>query len=271
MHEPNADTHRSMTRRDAIARATTAVTLAVTTGLPSLAAACGSGSTGSTEPAANGRLQARPGQPNGTVQPGLIPLGLVAGRDGFLYVPTAYRSDTPAPLALLLHGAGGSAQRMIETHRGAADVSGLLLLAPFSRAATWDAIYEGYGTDILFIDGALAWAFARCAVDPARVSVMGFSDGATYALGVGRINGDLFGRVAALSPGYLLPARAVGKPKVFITHGTQDQVLPIDVASRRIVPSLRGAGYDVEYHEFLGGHTITAELLTAATNWVSTK
>jgi phospholipase/carboxylesterase len=99
---------------------------------------------------------------------------------------------------------------------------------------------------------------------------MGFSDGATYSLGIGRINGDLFRRVAALSPGYLLPAKTLGTPKVFITHGTQDQVLPIESASRRIVPSLRGAGYDVEYHEFAGGHTVTADLLSAAMAWVST-
>src|SRR5687767_5893606 len=137
MHDPNADRHRSMSRREAVARVTTGVTLAVATGLPSLAAACGSDSAGSTNPAANGRLKSRPGQPNGTVQPGLNPLGLVTGRDGFLHVPPGYRSDTPAPLALLLHGAGGSAQRMIETYSGAADARGLLLLAPFSRAATW--------------------------------------------------------------------------------------------------------------------------------------
>jgi predicted esterase len=38
------------------------------------------------------------------------------------------------------------------------------------------------------------------AIDPARVAIGGFSDGATYALSLGLINGDLFKRVAPSHP-----------------------------------------------------------------------
>src|SRR3546814_11208060 len=42
-----------------------------------------------------------------------------------------------------------------------------------------------YGKDLKAIDAALADLFPKVAVDPARVGIMGFSDGAAYALSVG--------------------------------------------------------------------------------------
>jgi predicted esterase len=59
-----------------------------------------------------------------------------------------------------------------------------------------------------------------------------------------------------------------GKPKVFITHGTRDTILPIDQTSRQIVPALKQAGYDVQYTEFDGGHQFTP-LLSEAVTWLS--
>ena len=49
-----------------------------------------------------------------------------------------------------------------------------------------------YGSDIAFIDRALAQIFNRNAIDPSKVAIAGFSDGASYALSVGLTNGDLF-------------------------------------------------------------------------------
>jgi phospholipase/carboxylesterase len=53
---------------------------------------------------------------------------------------------------------------------------------------------------------------------------------------VGITNGDLFTHVIAFSPGFLAPARQEGAPRLFISHGIHDTVLPIDRCSRRIVP-----------------------------------
>ena len=44
------------------------------------------------------------------VRRGLQPLGLDAARDALLYVPAHYRDERPAPLVVLLHGAGGNAE-----------------------------------------------------------------------------------------------------------------------------------------------------------------
>jgi len=61
--------------------------------------------------AARGRLLARPTQRIEEAMPtGLHPLGLNGTRDGLLYVPESYQPDRPAPLVLMLHGAGGTAR-----------------------------------------------------------------------------------------------------------------------------------------------------------------
>jgi phospholipase/carboxylesterase len=115
-------------------------------------------------------------------------------------------------------------------------------------------IRGGYGPDVAFLDEALAAVFARFAVG--SVAVSGFSDGASYALSIGLANGDLFGHVLAWSPGFMAPPDLAGRPRVFVSHGTGDRVLPIDRCSRRLVPSLRADGYDVAYEEFDGGHAV---------------
>jgi phospholipase/carboxylesterase len=219
----------------------------------------------------DGRLQSRPRQATGSIATGLRKLGVGGGRDGLLYVPTSYRSGTPAPLAVLFHGAGRASNELVEPMRDAADEVGLVLVAPDSRSATWDATYGSFGPDTDYLDAALARVFTNVVIDAARIRVAGFSDGASYALSIGRINGDLFSRIAAFSPGFVAPGTPRGKPKVFIAHGTQDTILPIDATSRRIVPSLRSQGYDVEYHEFDGPHAIALDLLRSATTWLAAR
>ena len=214
-----------------------------------------------------GRLIARPGIPTAHVKPGKSALGIGEGRDGFLYVPRGYRRDPAAPLVLLLHGAGGNAQHGLAPLLNLADEAGLILVAPDSRRQTWDVILGGYGPDVAFIDRALAHVFAHCSVDPAHVAVGGFSDGASYAVSLGVTNGDLFTHVLAFSPGFAAPAAQRGSPKLFVSHGTHDTVLPIDPCSRRLVPTLRRAGYTVEYREFEGGHTVPPAVATDAVQW----
>ncbi len=184
-----------------------------------------------------------------------------------LYVPSGYQAATPAPLVLSLHGAGGDAEGSLHPLQPPADDGGFLLLAVASRGRTWDAIRGGFGPDVAFVDQALAWTFQRYAVEPVYVAVAGFSDGASYALSLGLANGDLFGRVLAFSPGFVAPGTRHGHPRVFVAHGTADAVLPIDQCSRRIVPRLRQATYDVTYQEFAGPHTVPPEIAGVGVAW----
>jgi phospholipase/carboxylesterase len=240
-----------------------------TSAVTAIAAACDAGGVkDALALTAGARLSARPGTPTRSATPGEQPLSLADGRDGLLYVPAGYDATKPAPLVLMLHGATGSARGALRPFRELADDAGLVLLAPDSRGTTWDAIRGDYGPDIAFIDRALASVFQRVAVDPARLTIEGFSDGATYAIGVGLTNGDLFQRVIAFSPGFILPVDAHARPHVFISHGTRDQILPIDQCSRRIVPQLERARYDVEYREFDGPHAVPPTIARDAVAWM---
>ena len=218
-----------------------------------------------------GRISARPaaGAISGPASIGLRPLGLDAAGDGYLYVPPGYRSGQPAPLALLLHGAGEDARDGLALLRGQADGAGLILLALSSQGPTWDLIVGRgrCGPDISAINRALEQVFSLCAIDPARVAVGGYSDGASYALSLGITNGDLFTYVLAFSPGFLAPTGQEGMPHIFVSHGTRDGWLPIDRCSRRIVPQLERAGYEVHYREFEGGHVVPPEIGREATDW----
>ena len=218
--------------------------------------------------ATDGRLTARP-------RAGVIPsttidrrLGLDRERDAFLQMPTD-SSNTALPLLILLHGASGNGESILRRLGAAADEARVAVLAPSSRSGTWDAIRGEFGQDVAFLDRALARVFEIASIDPKRIAVGGFSDGASYALSLGLINGDLFRRVVAFSPGFVVDGPAHGKPAVFISHGTDDQILPIDLCSRQIVPRLRKRGYEVTFREFLGGHEIPAEIARDAMNWVA--
>jgi predicted esterase len=170
---------------------------------------------------------------------------------------------------LALHGATGSARGPINALKEQAEKRGFLVLAVESREYTWDAIRGDYGADVAFIDQALKWTFGRCAIDPRRVIVEGFSDGATYALGLGIANGDLFSRIVAFSPGFIPDTESIprGKPEIFISHGFKDPILPKARTSDVIVPRLRKDGYPVHYEEFDGVHTIAPEVLQKSMRW----
>jgi phospholipase/carboxylesterase len=220
-----------------------------------------------------GRLRARPVAGVTEAAPvGLRTLGLAASRDGYLYVPATYQPKRPAPLALLLHGAGEDARDGLALLRAQADASGLILLALASREYTWDLLVgRRYGPDVAGIDRALEHVFSGYAVDPERVAVGGYSDGASYALALGIANGDLFTHVLAFSPGFATPPYQEVTPRIFISHGTRDRWLPIDRCSRRIVPQLEHAGYEVSYREFEGGHVVPPGIACEAASWFTTE
>jgi phospholipase/carboxylesterase len=213
------------------------------------------------------RLSARPGEPTGTATIGLTTLDLGGLRDGYLWVPVGYAPDQPAPLVVGLHGAGQSSE-LWNTYRERADTHGFVLLTPDSRSGTWDLVNGAFGPDVAFIDQALAFTFDRCRIDPAHIALAGFSDGASYALSLGVSNGDLFSHLIAYSPGFLSPTDPiVGRPPVFVSHGTADPILPFSGTRDEIVPRFQDAGYTVSFHPFDGGHTVPADVSEAALDW----
>ncbi len=220
-----------------------------------------------SQPTLDTHLTARPGIPTATVTTGSSRLGLGADRDGMLYVPLSYSPDTPIPLFVALHGAGGSGSDW-QSYADRAEARGFVLLAPDSRYWTWDVTGDTFGADVDFVDRALRYTFERCRIDPTRIALAGFSDGASASLSLGLANGDLFGHLVGYSPGMVyLRSPAVGKPEIFVSHGTLDSMINVSVSRDGIVPYLRDAGYAVVYEEFYGGHSVPGTISEAALDW----
>ena len=199
--------------------------------------------------------------------PGTHKLELDEAGEALFHVPARRQTDAPAPLLVMLHGAGGTAEHSLSVLRVPTDEAGVLLLAPSSRDSTWDLLTGGWGHDVALIERALDEVLGRYDVDRLRVGIGGFSDGASYALSLGYTNGDLFSHILAFSPGFMAPAVMEDRPACFISHGTDDRVLPVDRCSRRLVPALRAAGYEVRYDEFEGGHEVPRPIVADALDW----
>ena len=187
------------------------------------------------------------------------------GRDGVLYIPDTAGAN--APLLVFLHGAGGSGRRELRAVIAAADRFGSVVAAPDSRGVSWDVLSGGFGPDVEFIDGMLTRLGERADVDLAHPAIGGISDGASYALSLGVINGDLFDAIIAFSPGFAVAPTVTGRPRIFISHGTEDRILPIDATSRPLAAGLRSDGYDVTYREFPAGHTVPPPIADAGFAW----
>ncbi|HEY6744950.1 MAG TPA: PHB depolymerase family esterase [Mycobacteriales bacterium] len=211
---------------------------------------------------AHGRLRARPV----TADADTGPTGISSTGAAAVYVPPG--TAAPRRLVVALHGAGGTAEQGLRILHPVADAANLLVLAPKSAGRTWDVITGGYGPDVAAIDRAVAAVSARYRVRPGPYAIAGFSDGASYALSLGVTNGDLIDAVLAFSPGFLAPLLRVGRPRVYVSHGTADRVLPVDRCGRRVVAELRRDGYDVTYDEFPGGHEVPAGVLDRAVAWL---
>ncbi len=210
-----------------------------------------------------------PAMPSRHPSVGLHGLGVAAERDSLLYVPPSMRHGEPVPLVLAFHGAGrtASAESGLHRFRAASDRMGVPLAAPASRGPTWDAILGSYGPDIEVVDRTLRAANDLLGIDPRHVALAGYSDGASYALSLGIGNGDVVTHVMACSPGFIAETDSHGTPAMFISHGTNDPVLPIDSTSREIVPTLREDGYDVTYIEFPGRHEVPSAIALEAFQW----
>ncbi|MEP9354345.1 esterase [Xanthobacter sp. KR7-65] len=207
------------------------------------------------DPHLAGHIAFAPAPPDRAPLPaGRHELGLAAERDALLVVPEGIDSSAPVPLMVLFHGGGGSAQKilpMMETH---AARLGFLLLVPQSVFPTWDIVIAGNGPDRERLEQALAALARHFAIDPRRICFAGHSDGGSYALSLGLTNGHFVTHVIVSSAGFMSVHRQQGAPRVFISHGVNDEQIPIQRSGRAHSALLKEAGYDVTYMEYNGPH-----------------
>ena len=236
--------------------------------MASLAIANGCSRMADSAFARDGRLTARPREGVKTTATGQVMLGLHTERDAILQLPEN-TTQSSLPLLIMLHGATQSAEDMFWYLGTTYEEAGVAVLAPNSRDNSWDAIGGSFGQDVAHLNRALERVFEMVAIDPARIAIGGFSDGASYALSLGMINGDLFPSVVAFSPGFVISGAPHGKPRVFISHGTHDHILPIDRCGRRIAASLISRGYEVTFREFDGDHEIPPDIAREGLKFIS--
>ncbi len=205
-----------------------------------------------------------------SLPPGRNALELFPKRDAVLVVPPGIDSRRPAPLVVLFHGGGGSAEKILPMLEEHANERGFLLLAPQSLFPTWDLVIGGHGPDRERLALALSEVASRFLLDPARFAFAGHSDGGSYALSIGLANGDLASHVVASSAGFLSVAIQVGAPRIFISHGTRDEQIPIDRSARVHAARLGEAGYDVTAVEYDGPHAYQPEVVARAVDFIFT-
>lgn len=111
--------------------------------------------------------------------------------------------------------------------------------------------------------------------DKNKVFLGGFSQGAILSLGTALNHSTLFDGAICLS-GQLYPEfmSSVTKNSIedgldlFISHGKQDQVLPISTIEKNI-KELKEKGIEPSYFTYDSGHTITAENFMDMLNWLN--
>lgn len=215
------------------------------------------------------RLRARLQSPTKSgPPPGVYRLNLRTTADALLVVPAASHPTAGLPLLVMLHGAGEHAAESVGRLAERPGEYPVLLLAPTAIGQTWDGVRGEIGDDAQSVDEALAWVFERFAVDRQRLVLAGFSDGGSYALRLGLANGSTFTHVMAFSPGVWRAVDRQGHPRLFVSHGIRDDVLPIEICSRVIVAELRRHGYDVLYREFDGAHVLPEGIVQSAMTWL---
>ena len=201
------------------------------------------------------------------LEPGRYGLGLFAERDAHLVVPPGLEPGWPAPLMVLFHGGGGSAQKILPMMEQHAATKGFLLLVPQSQFPTWDLVIAGNGPDRERLDTALGAVAARFAIDPKRVCFAGHSDGGSYALSLGLTNGQFVTHIIVSSAGFMSVQKQAGAPRIFMSHGVNDEQIPIDRSARTHATLLREAGYDLTYMEYNGPHAYQPPVVALAVDF----
>nr|WP_294935552.1 alpha/beta hydrolase-fold protein [uncultured Flavobacterium sp.] len=193
------------------------------------------------------------------------------------------------PLLLLLHGYGSNEEDLFSFAQELPDDYFVISarapyqLPPYGHA--WYAIHfdadENKFSDndeakdsrdliVGFIDELLE----KYPIDASDVTLIGFSQGAILSYSVALSFPQKVQRVAALS-GYLNPdildenfrKNNLSGLKFFISHGTVDQVIPVDWA-RKAPEFLKEFGVGVVYKEYPVGHGVAPQNFYDMKNWI---
>lgn len=197
----------------------------------------------------------------------------------------------PHPTLVALHGWGASALDLLglAPHLAGGRLLTLCPQGPLSVALGADAAGFGWfplsgvgppaGEDALAeaverVRGFLAVAIERYPIDPARLALLGFSQGGVLAYRLALAEPSRFATLVALSSWLPPPLAAAvaahadhGKLPVLVQHGTADEIIAV-ARARQSVETLRALGIPVTYGEYAMGHEVTAESLVTLSRWL---
>lgn len=197
-------------------------------------------------------------------------------RDGcraYVLPPPDVDPARPLPLVVVLHGAGRQDELLVRGYADEPASRNALVVVLRSFRQTWDLIAGGAGEDLAFLGWVLGWIAARWPVDPARRALLGYSDGASYALSVGLSNPKHFAAVMCWAAGFIAVDTANlvpddPKPRILLEHGTQDQLFPFERVAMPMREALTRAGFDVTFRVDEGGiHWPSPAFQPAALDW----
>jgi hypothetical protein len=204
-----------------------------------------------------------------------------------LHVPASYDPAQPAPLVLVLHGASGSsatapaaADAMRTLWTVLAEREGAIIVAPVAGGAQGGWVPT---RDTPMIACALALVASRYAVDLDRRFLWGFSAGAHYGHALALGNAGRFAAYAvnagALHALACTPAGSPNQCETLLPQALRPIPVSLRVGSN---DGLRGyvlgdqgrllaAGWEMpaqlQYAEFVGGHTVAVPDVEAAWAW----
>ena len=106
------------------------------------------------------------------------------------------------------------------------------------------------------------------------VSLIGFSQGCILSYAIGLSYPEKVNKIIAMS-GYFNEKIAIdnfeennlSNLKIFATHGTVDQVVPV-IWARKAQPTLSKLGVNIEYKEYPMGHTISQNCFVDVLDWL---
>ncbi len=115
---------------------------------------------------------------------------------------------------------------------------------------------------------------ANYPIDATKITLIGFSQGTILSYAIALSYPEKIQRVVAMS-GYLNTEMATSNfenndfshLKIFASHGTVDQVVPVDWA-RKAAPALTKLGIEVVYKEYPIGHGVAPQNFYDFKNWL---
>ncbi len=193
------------------------------------------------------------------------------------------------PLLLLLHGYGSNEEDLFSFASELPNDSYVISvrapydLQPYGHA--WYAIHfdadENKFSDnvqakqsVELIAGFIEEVVRQYPIDAKNVTLIGFSQGAILSYATALTYPEKVAKVVALS-GYfnqeimpeVIDTKAISHLKFFVSHGSVDQVIPVDWA-RKAKPALENLGLEVEYHEYPVGHGVAPQNFFDFKNWL---